>query len=323
MQTILNALLSFWELMVYVISGMRLNDVLDIIVITFIIYKCIGFFRQTRGGQLVKGLIVLLVMALVAQWFNMVMVKWLLVKLMDSILIAAVIIFQPELRRALEQVGTSRFGTFGRSGGVDLETELLEKQIDSASKAAGVMQEQKCGALMVFERTTQLGEIIATGTIVDATPSSSLICNIFYPKSPLHDGAMILRGGKIHAAGCILPLTQNRELNKSLGTRHRAALGMSENSDAVVVVVSEETGTISIAVNGELRRGFDAITLRTELSSLLLESRDKKSGSPIARLRNRFRKKSDASAREIGNNENEGKDTSQPPENDADPSDPV
>lgn len=284
MQTILNALLSFWELIVYVISGMRLVDVLDIIVITFIIYKCIGFFRQTRGGQLVKGLVVLLVMVLIVQWFDMVMVKWLLVKLMDSILIVAVIIFQPEIRRALEQVGTSRIGTFGRAGGADFETKQVENMINSVSKAAGTMQEQKCGALMILERTTQLGEIIATGTVIDAKPSSSLICNIFYPKSPLHDGGMILRGGKVHAAGCILPLTQNSELSKALGTRHRAALGMSENSDAVVVVVSEETGTISVAVNGELRRDFDAITLQTELTSLLLENREKKSGGFFARL---------------------------------------
>ncbi len=146
------------------------------------------------------------------------------------------------------------------------------------------MQEQKCGALMVFERTTQLGEIIATGTSVEANVSTSLICNIFYPKSPLHDGAMVFRSGRIHAAGCILPLSQKADIPSSLGTRHRAAIGMSENSDAVVVVVSEETGTISVAVNGELKRGFDTITLRTELSALLLEELDKSSGGYLYRL---------------------------------------
>jgi diadenylate cyclase len=208
-------------------------------------------------------------MAIIAQWFDLVMLKWLMAKVMDSILIIAVIIFHPEIRRALEHVGTSGFGNLGKSG-MSIEDERIAAQIESASKAAGLMQEQKCGALMVFERTTQLGEIISTGTIIKAASSSALICNIFYPKSPLHDGAVILREGKIHAAGCILPLTQNSELNQSLGTRHRAAIGMSENSDAVVVVVSEETGTISVAVNGELKRGFDAITLQTELTSLLL-----------------------------------------------------
>lgn len=284
MQTVLDAVVSFFQLLAYVFSQIKLNDILDILVITFIIYKCIGFFRQTRGGQLVKGLLVILLMALAAQWFNMAMVKWLLTKIMDSILIAAVIVFQPELRRALERVGTSsKIGRFGRTDSVKFMQERLQRQIESASKAAGIMQEQKCGALMVFERNTQLGEIIATGTVVDASSSSALICNIFYPKSPLHDGAMIMRGGKIHAAGCILPLTQNADLNKSLGTRHRAAVGMSENSDAVVVVVSEETGTISIAVNGELKRDFDAITLQTELTGLLLSDSTKDSSGIITK----------------------------------------
>lgn len=284
MQAVLDALRSFWDLLIYIISGFRLNDALDILVITFIIYKFIGFFRQTRGGQLIKGLIILFVVALIAQWFEMVMVNWLMVKVMDSILIAAVIIFQPELRRALERVGNSKIGIFGKNGSGNSEDEEMFSQIEAASKAAGSMQEQKCGALMVFERTTQLGEIVSTGTPVDAKSTSALICNIFYPKSPLHDGAMIMRGGKIHAAGCILPLTQNSELSKALGTRHRAALGMSENSDAVVVVVSEETGTISVAVNGELRRGFDAITLRTELTELLIDTKDKPKGSFFSRI---------------------------------------
>ena len=269
MATVWGALVSAWNLLVYVISGIRIQDLIDIAVITFLIYKCIGFFRQTRAGQLIKGLFLLLAMAIIAQWFDLVMLKWLMAKVMDSILIIAVIIFHPEIRRALEHVGTSGFGNLGKSG-MSIEDERIAAQIESASKAAGLMQEQKCGALMVFERTTQLGEIISTGTIIKAASSSALICNIFYPKSPLHDGAVILREGKIHAAGCILPLTQNSELNQSLGTRHRAAIGMSENSDAVVVVVSEETGTISVAVNGELKRGFDAITLQTELTSLLL-----------------------------------------------------
>lgn len=269
MATVWGALVSAWNLLVYVISGIRIQDLIDIAIITFLIYKCIGFFRQTRAGQLIKGLFLLLAMAIIAQWFDLVMLKWLMAKVMDSILIIAVIIFHPEIRRALEHVGTSGFGNLGKSG-MSIEDERIAAQIESASKAAGLMQEQKCGALMVFERTTQLGEIISTGTIIKAASSSALICNIFYPKSPLHDGAVILREGKIHAAGCILPLTQNSELNQSLGTRHRAAIGMSENSDAVVVVVSEETGTISVAVNGELKRGFDAITLQTELTSLLL-----------------------------------------------------
>lgn len=288
MATVWGALVSAWNLLVYVISGIRIQDLIDIAVITFLIYKCIGFFRQTRAGQLIKGLVFLLAMAIIAQWFDLVMLKWLMAKIMDSILIIAVIIFHPEIRRALEHMGTSGFGSLNKSG-MSIEDERLAAQIESASKAAGLMQEQKCGALMVFERTTQLGEIISTGTIIKASSSSALICNIFYPKSPLHDGAMVLREGKIHAAGCILPLTQNSELNKSLGTRHRAAIGMSENSDAVVVVVSEETGTISVAVNGELKRGFDAITLQTELTDLLLSHANTKAEPLHTRLINKIK----------------------------------
>lgn len=299
-QVVWDAIRSFWDLLVYIISGIGINDILDIIVITYLIYKCIGFFRQSRAGQLMKGIGFLLIMALIAYWLDMVMVNWLMVKIVDSALIAAVIIFQPELRRALEQVGTSRIGLFGRAGAVEMEQQELEHMIEAASRAAGTMQEQKCGALMVFERATQLGEIISTGTVIEAKSTSALICNVFYPKSPLHDGAMILRSGRVQAAGCILPLTQNGELNRSLGTRHRAAIGMSENSDAVVVVVSEETGTISIAVNGELRRGFNAVTLRTELSELLLERKDKNSGGYfrqwLAKLRLPFAKGASESA---------------------------
>lgn len=304
-QVIWDTICSFWDLLVYIVSGIGINDIIDIIVITFLIYKCIGFFRQSRAGQLIKGIGALLIAALVANWLEMAMVNWLMVRILDSALVAVVIVFQPEIRRALEHVGTSRFGLFGRSSANDPEEQNVEHMIEVASRAAGTMQEQKCGALMVFERATQLGEIIDTGTAIDAKSTSSLICNIFYPKSPLHDGAMILREGRVCAAGCILPLTQNTELNQALGTRHRAAIGMSENSDAVVVVVSEETGTISIAVNGELRRGFNGLTLRTELSELLLGHKDKANGGMLKQIwqniKTRFsRDKDDKSNQEKG-----------------------
>ncbi len=304
-QVIWDAIRSFWDLLVYIVSGIGINDIIDIVVITFLIYKCIGFFRQSRAGQLIKGIGALLIAALIANWLEMAMVNWLMVRILDSALIAVVIVFQPEIRRALEHVGTSRFGLFGRSSATDPEEQNIEHMIEVASRAAGTMQEQKCGALMVFERATQLGEIIDTGTLIDAKSTSSLICNIFYPKSPLHDGAMILREGRVCAAGCILPLTQNTELNQALGTRHRAAIGMSENSDAVVVIVSEETGIISIAVNGELRRGFNGLTLRTELSELLLEHKDKTNSGKLQQiwqnLKTRFsRKRQDKSSQEKG-----------------------
>ena len=276
MQVVWDSIKSFWELIVYIVTNIRIVDILDILVIAFLIYKCIGFFRQNRGGQLAKGILIILAVAGIAALFDMVSVNWLMQRVFDSVLIAAVIIFQPEIRRALEHMGTSKLGKFGIASELDGENTQLARTIDAVSKAAGSMQEAKCGALIVFERTTQLGDIISTGTLVDAASSPALITNIFFPKSPLHDGAMILKDGKVHAAGCILPLSQNQELNKALGTRHRAALGMSENSDAVVVVVSEETGTISVAVNGELRRGFDTITLHTELTDLLVEKASEK-----------------------------------------------
>ena len=290
MQVVWDAIKSFWELIVYIVTNIRIVDILDILVIAFLIYKCIEFFSKTRGGQLVKGLLLLLAMALIADWLDMVTVNWIMVRVMDSLLIAAVIIFHPEIRRALERVGTSKWSFFGKGAITDSEEERINKCIDAACKAAGSMQEQKCGALMVFERTTKLGEIVATGTLIDAEATSPLIGNVFYPKSPLHDGAMILRQGKVYAAGCILPLTQNTALNKELGTRHRAAIGMSENSDAVVVVVSEETGTISLAVNGELRRGFDAITLHNELTELRVDSSES-NASFFTRIMSLFGKK--------------------------------
>ncbi len=282
MPNIWDSIVSFFRLIVYVISGFQFHDLLDIIVVTFLFYQCIKFFRQTRAAQLIKGILLILFVFIIAQVFELVMLKWLLSKFINSLLIIAVIVFHPEIRRALEHVGTKRFGGFGRSLKVDNETLAL--QIESVSKAAGIMQEQKCGALIVFERNTQLGDIAATGTQIDAKTTSALVCNIFYPKSPLHDGAMILRDGKVLSAGCILPLTQNNDLNKSLGTRHRAAVGMSENSDAIVVVVSEETGTISLAEGGKLVRNFDAITLQSELRSRLLADTQEQNESIISKV---------------------------------------
>ena len=278
MHIVWDAIKSFWELIVYIVTNIRIVDFLDILVIAFLIFKCIEFFIKSRGGQLIKGVIVLVIVAFIANLLDMVTVKWIMAHVMDSLLIAIVIIFHPEIRRALEKMGTSKLGVLCRVSTTDAEEQSIKKGIDAACRAAGAMQEQKCGALMVFERTTQLGEIIATGTVVDAEATPQLIGNIFFPNTPLHDGAMILRQGKVYAAGCILPLTQGNELSKSLGTRHRAAVGMSENSDAVVVVVSEETGAISLAVNGELRRGFDAITLHNELNELLIDEKEATTG---------------------------------------------
>lgn len=279
MSGVLNAIYSAWNQIVYAVSNLRILDILDILVIAFIIYKAIGFLRTSRAGQLFKGILILLAVYVISIWWDLVTLKWLLSKIVDAAIIAAVVIFQPELRRILEKVGRTKFG---RGQLFDGSASELEKNIEDVSKAVGSMQEKKVGALIVFERTTQLGDIINTGTLLDAESSVSMINNVFFPKSPLHDGAMIIREGRIYAAGCILPLSQREDLSAQLGTRHRAAIGMTENSDAVVLVVSEETGTISLVHNGQITRNYSAVSAAAELQSLLLSSEEKEKSLSIS-----------------------------------------
>ena len=255
--------------MVFAVSNIRVFDVIDIIAIALIFYKAIGFLRETRAGQLVKGIVILLFLYLLADWFELAVVKWLLSTFFESAIIVAVIIFQPEIRRVLERVGQTKLGRTGQLLGEDVK---FSECIENICKAAGDMQKNKIGALIVFERKTQLGEIINTGTVIDAKPTESMVNNIFFPKSPLHDGAMIVRGDRLYAAGCILPLTQSRVFSSQLGTRHRAAIGMTENSDSVVLVVSEETGNISIVCDGQITRDYNAVSACAELKRMLLDS---------------------------------------------------
>ena len=273
-----NAIYATLNQIIYAISNIRIFDILDILVIAFIIYKAIGFLRETRAGQLVKGLFILFVLYVISDWLELMTLQWILSKVMDSVIIAAAVIFQPELRRILENVGKTKFS---REHFFEDKENTVVEAIDKIGKAAGFMAEKKIGALIVFERVTQLGEIVNTGTLIDATASVSMVNNIFFPKSPLHDGAMIVREGRILAAGCILPLTQNENLNSQLGTRHRAAIGMSENSDAVVLVVSEETGTISIAVGGKITRNYNSVTAIAELQRLLISKENVENDSKI------------------------------------------
>ncbi|MBQ8532560.1 MAG: diadenylate cyclase CdaA [Clostridia bacterium] len=269
MSDIIGGIYSIWNQIVYAVSGFRFPfDLIDILVIAYIIYKAIGFLRETRAGQLVKGIAILLAVYVIADWWELAILKWTLSKVMGTAIIAAAVIFQPELRRILEKVGRTNF----RGGKLlDGEESAVSNCIDNVSRAAGTMQEKKIGALIVFERKTQLGEIINTGTVIDAEPSVSMVNNIFFPKSPLHDGAMIVRDGRLYAAGCILPLTQREDISMQLGTRHRAAIGMTENSDAVVLVVSEETGIISIVSNGQITRNYNSASACAELKRMLVE----------------------------------------------------
>ncbi|HCU32410.1 MAG TPA: TIGR00159 family protein [Ruminococcaceae bacterium] len=272
-----------WLNLVNVVKSFRPTDVLDILITSFLVYKLITWAKVTRTGQLVKGLLALIVAYFLADWMQLQTMKYAMQYLFSNGLILLAVIFQPELRTALERVGRSRISQ------LELFSHQEEKSADqqwraaisAICEAAPVLSRQKTGALMVIERKSRLGEIIKTGTIIDSVPSMELIGNIFFHNSPLHDGAMILRDGKLYAAGCFLPLSDNYDISKQLGTRHRAALGMSENSDALVIVVSEENGVISVALEGKLTRGYDAEMLRELLEKTLLpekKSEDKKPG---------------------------------------------
>ncbi len=264
------------------IADFRATDVLDILVVSFIIYNLIKIIRETRAVQLVKGIIVILVAFAVSSIFNLRMLNTLFTSFFQFSVLAILIMFQPELRSALEHLGRSKIGKYwsGLSTSNNVEEakiKQIKKGINCVCDAASNFQKSKTGALIVFERQTKLGDIIDTGTIIDAVPSVPMIGNIFFNKAPLHDGAMIVRDGMIHAAGCILPLTKdNNSVSIELGTRHRAGIGISENSDAVVVIVSEETGAISMALNGVITRNYTRETLNAALEELIVPKESEK-----------------------------------------------
>ena len=228
-----------------------IGDILDIAVVAYFLYKLYTMLKNTRAATLLKGILALGICLLLCTWMHLHVISWLLEKSMTIIMVALPVVFQPELRRALEQIGSGRF--LLRKGAA-LDEDEIQDLLNSVAKAVVNLSRRKVGALMVFERGTGLEERIETGVPLDALVSDGLIINIFEKDTPLHDGAIIIRGQRIVAASCILPLTENRNLSQELGTRHRAGIGISEQSDAVVLMVSEETGTVSIARNGELMR---------------------------------------------------------------------
>lgn len=232
------------------LSTITFLDIIDIVVVAYFLYRLFLMLKNTRAATLGKGLMVLIGFTLICRWLNLHVISWLLEKSMTVIMVALPVVFQPELRRALEQIGRGKL--FHK--GSELDEQELEEMLDAVAHATKVMSKNKVGALMVFERATGLAERIETGVPIDGLVSSGLLQNIFVKDTPLHDGAVIIRGNRVVAACCLLPLTENRNLSQELGTRHRAAIGMSEQSDAMILVVSEETGTISIARNGELMR---------------------------------------------------------------------
>ncbi len=252
---------------------LKITDLIDVLLIAVIVYQLLKLIKETRALQLVKGILVLFFALEISSWFNLTTLNYLLRSAMQVGMFAIVVIFQPELRSLLEKVGRSNVGKIINIGTGSADSQMLA--IEEIALAAENLSAEKTGALIVIERETKLGDIIRTGTLINAEVSSALLENIFVPKTPLHDGAVIIRGDRIHTAGCLLPLTSNENLSRELGTRHRAALGISEASDALVVVVSEETGKISIATGGALTRNLDKESLTAALKKAVLSDEGK------------------------------------------------
>ena len=260
-------------------------DIIDILIVAYIIYRVMKLLKDTSAERLIKGIIILVGIMLLASMLHLTMISWLLQQALNVGVFAIVVVFQPELRRLLEQIGKGNFSRLIVPAGAPDEVESM---ISATVSACADMSRTKTGALIVFERRERLGEIISTGTAVDAAPSAELIKNIFFKNSPLHDGAMIVRAGRICAAGCVLPLSGNQSLSRDLGTRHRAAVGMSESADSVLVVVSEETGSISVAIGGMLKRHLSRDMLRKLLENELLDS-EKQEKSRLAAIRDMWK----------------------------------
>ena len=288
----LDNIIDFFNRILSVFSTFRIADFLDIILVAVVIYICVRILRETRAMQLVKGIVFIAVVYIVVNALQMEASAYIFRAIFSNILLIAVIIFTPELRNILEQIGKGSarksLGTIIHSG-VAVELAAIENCIESVIKACSNMSDVKTGALIAFEKETLLGNIINSGTIINASPSRALIENIFYPKTPLHDGAMIIRDATIYAAGCILPLAK-KEVDSSYGTRHRAAIGLSEESDAIVVVVSEETGAISVARGGVLTANISDGDLRDILKNEFLPMGSSSDDKIIARLVRRVRK---------------------------------
>lgn len=244
-------------------------DTIDILLVTVIIYILFKFLKDRRAGKLAAGVLLFFIMLVLSDIFNMRALNYLLRSVTQAGLVALLIVFQPELRSALEKIGTGSIKNL-KAMFVTVDMKEMMVGISEVCKAVDNLSATKTGALIVFERETKLGDIIKTGTVMDAEISSMLIGNVFYNKAPLHDGALLVRGNRLYSAGCFLPLSQNPDIMKDLGTRHRAAIGITEVSDAVVVVVSEETGLISVALDGNLKRDLTGAKLQKLLNDLLL-----------------------------------------------------
>lgn len=253
------------EIIGNLVSGFTFVDALDISIVAFIIYKILEFIKETRAQQLVRGLVVLIGIFFISDLLNFYVLNWVLKSTMTIGIFVLVVLFQPELRRGLEYMGRSGIV---RNSFRNIDKEHAKEVVNVFIRTVEKFSQSKTGALIVIERQTSLNDIVETGTVVDSETSVEMLGNLFYEGAPLHDGAVIVRGDRIYAAGCVLPLTQNKQLSKDLGTRHRAGIGITERSDAISIIVSEETGIISIAEDGMLQRFLDQKALEKKLLSI-------------------------------------------------------
>ena len=262
--------------------SIRVTDIVDIVIVAFLLYKLLEFIKETRAQQLFRGILLIVAAFIASEVFNLSLLNWLLKGLATVGIIAIVILFQPEIRRALEQLG--RRGII-RGQFRDLSKEERYATVHILVDAVDDFSSTRTGALIVIEQETTLADIIETGVVIDGEMSVRLLGNLFYEGSPLHDGAVIIRGNKVYAASCVLPLTSRQNIGKNLGTRHRAAVGISEVSDAFVIVVSEETGAISVVRNGELKRFLDLKSLEKMLLDIYIPSDEDRGLFSIFRAR--------------------------------------
>ncbi len=263
MTSIIKLISDGWQ---YILT-MGVADILDVLIVAFIIYKLIELFMKNSSMRLIKGVGLFIAVLWISEIAGLNMINFFLSTALEIGVLALVILFQPELRRALEKMGSSKLHRFF---GNDFSSMYLENAITQTVLACADMSKSRTGALIIFERDNQLSDPISTGTLIDAEVTAELLKNIFFVKAPLHDGAVIVKDGRIAAAGCMLPMSANMNLSKDLGMRHRAGIGMSERSDAVVVIVSEETGSISVAVDGMLKRHLSTETVETLLTRELM-----------------------------------------------------
>ena len=287
----MTAIQNFFQNLLYQIPKIGISDIIDILVVSFLIYTVLRLVRSSSAARVAWTVLVLLIATWLTSVFDLYACNWILNKILELGFISLVVIFQPEIRRAMERFGGKFFLNL-----VDPASKksVEESTIEATVSACEIMSKERVGVLLIFERSVSLEEYFKTGTLIDAKVTEQLLRNLFFPKASLHDGAVIVRGGRIAAAGCVMPLSENTHLSSDLGTRHRAGIGTSEVSDAVVVIVSEETGTISVAISGMLKRHLAPQTLEKLLLNELAPQREEKTRNPLKLLRRKQKENKDA-----------------------------